>query len=97
MLITPDGHPLHYAKKLGFPATNNMVEYESMVAGLTLALQLKIPRIYIFSESQLMVNQLNRTYQTKDARLTSYVKKVLKMLALFEDFSICQIPRDKNA
>jgi len=44
-----------------------------------------------------MVNQLNCTYQTKDAQLTSYVKKILKMLALFEDFSICQIPRDKNA
>jgi len=71
VIITPDGHRLHYAMKLGFPTTDNMVEFESMVTGLTLALQLKIPRIQIFSDPQLMANQLNRTYQTKDARLTS--------------------------
>lgn len=59
VVTTPDEHRLHYAMKLGFPTTNNVVECESMIAGLTLALQLKIPRIEIFSDSQLMVNQLN--------------------------------------
>ena len=87
---------MHYAIKLGFLTTNNVAECESMMACLNLALQLKIPQIETFSDSQLMVNQIKQTYQTKDARLTLYVKMILKMLSLFEDFSIHQIPYGEN-
>jgi len=46
---TPDGYRLHYGMELGFLATNNIAEYESIVTRLTMALQLKIPSIEILA------------------------------------------------
>jgi hypothetical protein len=42
MLIPPEGDVLKYAIQLGFPATNNIVEYEWLVTGLRLAKDLDI-------------------------------------------------------
>jgi ribonuclease HI len=40
MLITPEGDMLKYAIQIEFPATNNIAEYEGLVTGLRLAMEL---------------------------------------------------------
>jgi hypothetical protein len=40
--IPPEGDILNYAIQLGFPATNNIVEYEGLVTGFRLAKDLGI-------------------------------------------------------
>jgi hypothetical protein len=47
VLIPPDGDVLKYAIQLGFPATNNIAEYEGLVTGLRLAKDLGIRRLLI--------------------------------------------------
>jgi hypothetical protein len=42
VLIPPEGNPLKYAIQLGFPATNNIAEYEGLVTRLRLAKDLGI-------------------------------------------------------
>jgi hypothetical protein len=42
VLIPPEGNTLKYAIQLGFPATNNIAEYEGLVTGLRLAKDLGI-------------------------------------------------------
>jgi hypothetical protein len=42
VLIPPEGNTLNYAIQLGFPATNNIAEYEGLVTGLQLAKDLGI-------------------------------------------------------
>ena len=37
VLTSPDGHTLKYAVQLDFRATNNMAEYEGLLAGLQVA------------------------------------------------------------
>ena len=50
--------------RCGFQATNNEAEYEALMAGLGLAKDMGIKQIKILSDSQLIVNQMNVTYQT---------------------------------
>ena len=41
MLISHEGHKIHYALRFGFKASNNEVEYEALIAGLRLAKELQ--------------------------------------------------------
>ena len=79
-----------------FRATNNEAEYEALIAGLDLAKSLNIKKIQVHSDSQLVVRQLEGSYEAKDPRMTAYLKKVKELRSTFDDFNIQQIPRSEN-
>ena len=56
-----------------------------------------IEQIKILSDSQLVVNQINATYQARDLKMTTYLKKAMELKEQFSDISIEQIPRDENS
>ena len=56
-----------------------------------------IKRIKILSNSQLVVNQMNGTYQARDLKMTTYLKKAMELKEQFSDVNIKQIPRDENS
>ncbi|GFS34603.1 hypothetical protein Acr_00g0034770 [Actinidia rufa] len=49
-----------------------------------------------FSDSQLVVNQIQRDYLTKDTQMVAYLGEVKAMSGKIKDFKISQIPREKN-
>ena len=49
-----------------------------------------------FSDSQLVVNQVQGDYLTKDLRMVAYLDEVKTMSTKIKDFKILQIPREKN-
>ncbi|XP_025669810.1 uncharacterized protein [Arachis hypogaea] len=51
-----------------FNASNNQAEYEALLAGLKLALQLQIPRITAYCDSSLVVHQIKGEFQVPDWR-----------------------------
>ena len=86
LLITdPDGVETTYALRFNFPASNNEAEYE---AGLQIARKLEAKKIQAFGDSQLIVNQVNRTYEAKDATMKRYLDKVSTLIPLFDLFRI---------
>ena len=58
ILITPECRKVPYALKLDFGATNNGAEYESLVHGLKIAKEIGVKAVQIYSDSQLVVNQV---------------------------------------
>ena len=46
-----------------FKASNNEAEYEALIVGLELAKEMKVESLDIFSDSQLVVCQINDEYQ----------------------------------
>nr|CAE03541.2 OSJNBa0060D06.7 [Oryza sativa Japonica Group]CAE04515.1 OSJNBb0059K02.25 [Oryza sativa Japonica Group] len=56
-LTSPTGDVLRYLVRLDFRATNNMAEYEGLLAGLRVAAGLGIRRLLVLGDSQLVVNQ----------------------------------------
>ena len=76
---------------------NNETEYEALIAGLGLAKEMGIKQIKILSDSQLVVNQMNDTYQTRDLKMTNYLKKAMELKEHFNKVNIEQIPRDENS
>jgi ribonuclease HI len=47
VLIPPEGDTLNYAIQIEFPATNNIAEYDGLITGLRLAMELGIRRLLI--------------------------------------------------
>jgi len=56
-----------------------------------------IEHLKILCDSQLVVNQINRSYQARDIKMTTYLKKALELKEQFKEVSIEQILRDKNS
>ena len=56
VLISSEVNIIQQAIKCGFRATNNEVEYEALIAGLTLAKDMGIQKLDVRFDSQLVVN-----------------------------------------
>lgn len=62
-----------------------------------MARRLEASRILIYSNSQLIVNQITEEYQAKDVRMKKYLSKPKALLPRFEESLIKQIPRSENS
>ena len=52
--------------KFEFKASNNQAEYEALIAGLKLAIDVSVKNLTVQSESQLLVSQVNGDYQARE-------------------------------
>ncbi|KAI5344469.1 hypothetical protein L3X38_012346 [Prunus dulcis] len=97
VLISPDKVALEYALRFKFQASNNEAEYEALLAGLRLAKEMDAKQIQIFSDSQLVIHQVNQDFTAKDASMTAYLQHARHLLATFQVHSINQVPRSENS
>ena len=56
VLISLDRSRIHYAIRLHFSASNNAAEYEALINGLRIAVELSATWLYVFSDSELVVD-----------------------------------------
>ncbi|KAM2939235.1 hypothetical protein FF1_038931 [Malus domestica] len=96
VLTTPDKVAIEYALRFKFKALNNEAEYEALLAGLRLAKHLGVKRIDIFSDSQLVVNQVTNNFDAKDSSMAAYMAQTQLLLKHFH-YQIIQIPRAANS
>ncbi|GKV49673.1 hypothetical protein SLEP1_g56411 [Rubroshorea leprosula] len=96
VLTRPDSFRSEHALKFNFQATNNVAEYEALLLGLRLAAELKVKRLQIYSDSQLVVNQINSMCEVIDPILAKYVAAVSELKNRFERFQLTKIPRAEN-
>ena len=67
------GERIEHAIWLDFPASNNKIEYEEILAGINLAMSVSSEKIIVQSDSQLVVGQVNEEYETRDQGMIKYV------------------------
>ena len=76
ILTSPEGINIEYALRFGFQASNNEAEYEAVIASLNLAHSLEVDQLEVCSDSQLVVRQIEDTYEAKSERMILYLQKV---------------------
>ncbi len=96
ILTSPDGVVAEQALRLEFPASNNEEEYEALIAGLKLAKELKAGNLKVFSDSQLVVNQVLKDFEAKEPSMQKYLQKVRDLTSALGSFNIHHIPRTEN-
>ena len=85
LLVAPTGERLKYVVQMHFPrekTTNNTAEYEGLLAGLRIAANLRIRKLIIRGDSQLIVMQVNKDYQSP--LMKAYVEEVRKLEERFD-------------
>ena len=97
ILTSPEGIDIEYALRFGFHASNNEAEYEAVIAGLNLALSLEIDQLEVYSDSQLVVRQIEDTYEAKSETMILYLKKVRNILKKFVLVQVKHVPRADNS
>lgn len=80
-----------------FSTSNNQAEYEACIVGLLLALDFKVKRCKLFSDSLLMVSQIKNQFEAKDPILQRYLARVKEPLNHFEEIEVKHVPRAENA
>lgn len=95
ILVSPEGIELTYAVRLEFTSTNNVAEYEALIAGLKLAQRVKEDNLEAHVDSLLVTNQV-RDHDTKDPTMASYLGVVKELIVGFKSFQILHIPMSKN-
>jgi len=67
VIITPEGVRLEHSFKLGFRASNNEVEYENLLIGLRTVLGMGARDVEIYSDSWLVVSQVQGSFEARDS------------------------------
>ena len=73
VLISPDRSRLH------FSASNNAVEYEALINGLHIAIELGATRLYVRGDSELVIDQVMKESSCKSPLMTAYCQEVRKL------------------
>ena len=91
-----EGRTLETLSRYLGKATNNVAEYKSLIATLTLARELGVSSVDVRMDSELVVRQVSGKYRTKNPRLQTLLKSVQNLLKEFDYYSIRHVPREQN-
>jgi ribonuclease HI len=79
VLTSPSGDKLFYVVQLYFKpehkVSNNIEEYEGLLASLSAANALGIKCLIVKEDSQLVVNFSNKSYTPKDEHMAAYLEE----------------------
>ena len=76
--------------------TNNVAEYRALIKGLEIAAQFKANRVTVFSDSELVVRQMNGTYKVKSGGLLPLYQTAQMQSRTFDGFQIRHVRREQN-
>ncbi len=77
-------------------ATNNVAEYTSLVKALEAAKQIGAEQLTVFSDSELLVRQINGQYKVKSELIRPFFRQAISLLGEFKNWQVRHIPREKN-
>lgn len=64
---------IEQALKFKFTTNNNQADYEALIVGIILALEMGSPRLKAKTDSYLVANQVSGKYQDKEPQLIIYL------------------------
>ncbi|MHC4726201.1 MAG: phosphoribosylglycinamide formyltransferase [Planctomycetota bacterium] len=77
-------------------ATNNIAEYTSFLKALEAAKQAGAEQLTVFSDSELLVRQINGRYKVKSEQIRPLFQKAVNLLDELKSWEVSHIPREKN-
>ncbi|XP_071926069.1 uncharacterized protein [Coffea arabica] len=96
VFVTLDGGILLYSFTLNQHCSNNVAEYQALIFGREIAVDMEQLELQIYGDSQLVVNQLLGRYEVKKSELIPYHKYTTRLMKRFGGVSIKHVPRREN-
>jgi ribonuclease HI len=96
LFISPLGKHVRYVLHLHFPASNNVAEYEALVNGLRIAVELGVRRLDARGYSQLVIDQVMKNSHCRDRKTEAYCDEVRRLEDKFYGLELNHIARRYN-
>jgi hypothetical protein len=93
LFISPLGKHLRYVLRLHFPASNNVAEYEALVNGLRITIELGVRCLDARGDSQLIIDQVMKNSHYRDPKMEAYCDEVRRLEDKFYGLELNHIAR----
>lgn len=77
-------------------SSNNVAEYQALITGLETALDRGVRILEVFSDSELMVRQMNREYKVRNEQLKELFMQATALTQQFPKIRIRHVHREQN-
>lgn len=91
VIITPEGILLGHSFRLGFNASNNEAEYETLLAGLRAVSRLEARNMEIYLDSRLVVNKVQESFEVRDSQMKAYLELAKQAISNFCTVKVIQV------
>jgi ribonuclease HI len=96
LFISPLRKHLRYVLRLHFSASNNVAEYEALVNGLHIAIELGVQRLDARGDSQLVIDQVMKNSHCRDRKMEAYCDEVRRLEDKFYGLELNHVARQYN-
>ncbi|XP_070667534.1 uncharacterized protein [Malus domestica] len=96
VFMSPHRQILPYSFQLSKLCSNNVAEYQALIIGLQMAINMGITALEVFGDSKLIINQLLTTYEVRKYDLIPYFRLATQLLQKLETVTLEHVPRKEN-
>jgi ribonuclease HI len=96
LFVSPLGKHVRYVLRLHFPASNNMAEYEALVNGLHITVELGVRRLDARGDSQLVIDQVMKNSHNRDQKMEANCDEVWRLEDKFYGLELNHVARRYN-
>jgi ribonuclease HI len=96
LFISPLGKHLRYVLRLHFLASNNVAEYEALVNGVHIAIELGVRCLDARGDLQLVIDQVMKNSHCRDRKMEAYCDEVRRLEDKFYGLELNHVTRWYN-
>ena len=93
VIIALEGIRLEHSFRMRFKASNNEAEYKALLVGLKTVLGIGARDIEAYSDSRMVVNQVQGSFEARDSRMKEYLQVVKQVIGKFSMAKVIQVSR----
>jgi len=82
---------MRYVIRINFAASNNVAEYEALVNGLKIAIELGVRRLDVRGDSQLVIDQVMKSSSCHNLKMEAYCKEVRRLEDKFHSLVLIHV------
>jgi len=91
LFISPLVVHMRYVIRMHFAVSNNVTEYENLVNGLRIAIELGLRRLDVRGDSQLVIDQVMKASSCHDPKMEAYYKEVCRIEDKFHGLELVHV------
>ncbi|KAM1692465.1 hypothetical protein ACFX2K_032071 [Malus domestica] len=96
VFMSPQRQILPYSFQLSELCSNNVAEYQALIIGLQMAINMEIIAFEVYGDSKLIINQLLTKYEVMKDDFVPYFRLATQLLQRFEAVTLEHVPRKEN-
>jgi ribonuclease HI len=96
LFISPLGKHVRYVLRLHCPASNNVAEFEALVNGLCIAIELGVRCLDARGDSQLVIDQVMKNSHCHDQKMEAHCDEVQRLEDKFHGLELNHVARRYN-